>query len=309
MSSGEEFLEELGRMADVQTFDWAKMNASGQGLMQSDSYLIQLGIARDTWMAQLPVLGITDEEIEDATNNGDKYWDDLGRAIVERRTVITDTIGIGAKLIPTASAIEVTTATLRTVAIYTTASAKFGTAYHLKNGARVEVQAGQMTLAEAEEEASRLLSMWTALVKLKNSHAFDLVEPGHEPTQGLGLAWYWVALIALSVIAILSELYIQNKRQDFENKARWARCFDEKGAPRSPWPSDCSTWFEGMKDDHWSLLDKLLNPLRDLTKPAGIGIGMAIVVAAAIYVGGVYVLPALTRGGGGVRRLPAPAGA
>lgn len=309
--SAEGFLLELAALADVASFDWPALRAGGAGLMESDAYLLRLGIARDTWMALLPTLGITDEEIERATENGGQYWDDLATTIIAHKNPIHEALGAGKWLLPSATALELDSAVLRNLAIYTTASAKLGTRYHEANLARVDVQAGTTSLEDAELEASRLLAMWDSLVTLKNNHAFDLVQPSSNETavRGLGLVWYWWVVIAIGVIAILAELYIHNKQQDFENKVRWARCFDEQGKPREPWPTDCAAWFEGLKNDQWSLIATLLAPFRDLTKPAGVGIGMAIVVAASIYVAGVYVLPALARGGfaGGPKRLPAGA--
>lgn len=310
--SGEGFLLELAALADVASFDWPAMNAAGTGLMQSDVYIARLRIARDTWMALLPTLGITDEEIDRAVEDGGKYWNDLATTIISHQNPIHDALGAGSMLLPSASALEFDSAVMRNLAIYTTASAKLGTRYHEANLARVDVQAGTTRLEDAELEASRLLAMWDSLVTLKNKHAFDLVQPSENETlavRGLGLGWYWYVVIALGLVAILAELYIHNKQQDFENKVRWARCFDEQGKPREPWPADCAAWFEGLKNDQWSLLANLLAPFRDLTKPAGVGIGMAIVVAAGIYVAGVYVLPALLRGGfaGGPKRLPAGA--
>ncbi len=296
--STHDLLVEIAGYADIPPLPWAELRAGGNSLMQSDAYLSLLRQKHVAFTGVVATLDIPKEEWEDtiAVDLTDA-WSDAYDRVSRFAGEYAAASRLGTAAVATKFALQLWEETLVRLIVLVDEVCIRNLEAHEQGLPRIAVAEGLMSEAEAEASASRTYQLWEAVITIDAAGYLAPLKRRAVPASGLGAALPPVAIVTIVVVVIAAIVLIilYGRQQAIEDEHWKTVCVDKAGNPRVPLPKGCADALGGggiVAD-----LARLFEGLGKATggESIGKGIAVAVVAAALLYVGGVYVLPALMR--------------
>lgn len=293
-------VETLAGYADLKTIPWPSLDQAGHGFMVSDAYVELIQAERTRWRqaSQALVPSLTNDEVIAAADNAKNAWTGVYDELERRASSVVAAITRGDVSVAFSDAVSLPVATLRATVIACSAMADAGALAHETGAVRFAVQSGEWSVERAEQDADQILAMYDALSTLAEGGTLDALKP--PPVAGLG--WIQALVVAVAVVTaiiVIAWLIITWREQSYVYDMRRNRCFDKDGNPRAPWPSDCQLYFDNLAKQPFGHLTAAFAPFTEGAKGFGASIGSALGWAlgltAMLYVGAVWILPAMER--------------
>lgn len=299
-------LETMASYAHPPAFPWADLEAQGKGLIQSDAYLAVLEAKFNqyfqvVWRLDIPELqlgGLSSSEARAA-------YEDLSNRLASRAGVFIDAISRGSPTVALDEALKVPSDLLAAVLVALSAVAYSDYQGHDSGAWRWMVTHGRTSVEEAKSSAEDIYRLWDAVIQLDNAGLLESLKKPEfkKPTSGLGAVQIpigiaiVIAVAVVVVIAILSWVIVTLKVESNRVEMIEKSCFDpDTGKPLSPAPPHCAKYWNNIAEDPNAHLNTFLAPLNKFSEQMGEAVKKLFTIAGwgvLLYVGGVYVLPAV----------------
>jgi hypothetical protein len=297
-------LAAIAAYAKLAKFPWAELEAQGKGLLQSDAYI---GVLEERfnqyfqviWRLDIPELrfgGVSADQARGAV-------EDLKAAIAARSGKIFDAIASGNPLLAIGDAVSIPADVLRMAIVINNAVTWADFSGHDSGAWAWAVVHGRASLEEAKASAQDCYRLWTVIIDLDKAGVLEpLKRPEFKkPTAGLGAAPIAAgALVAIVVavvlvVAIIAWLVVTLTVEAHRVQMIEQTCFDEHGKLLSPAPDHCKKYLDNIAQDPNAHLTAMFKPLTDALSSAVKGFFGVVGVGVLLYIGAVYVLPAVTQ--------------
>jgi len=298
-------LDELASYADVEGLPWSTLKAAGAGLLESDEYISLLDVVWERYYRVITTLDITDADWEAVTvDDADEAWASVYREIESRAAGILDAIATAQPMVAYDRATTFYSGVLKRLVMVAAGTSHQAYATHKMGAQRALVEEGKVRIEDAEKSADDIQKTWLGLAKLDEwgilatlkkpqfLSGVGQVPPVAAPPVAVARA-IPIVIALVAAIAIVAYLVVAVREQSFRNTFVERQCFDASGNPNPNAPPWCGELGQAIAEDPSSVLATFMRPVTEgvagLTKTLGWIAG----VSAVLYIGGVYVLPAL----------------
>lgn len=291
-------LEELAARYDALDLPWEELDRAGTGLLESDAYIDVMRERFDEYFKMMFTLDIPEITYKQqlALDQARDAYKVVKDATVLVAPVAVEAIALAVPTLSAKEAMHVRAIALRRMIVVANAVAASSLAAHETGVVRWMVERGEMTLEEAMKDASDTYAIWGALLELDRLGLLNVYKKPQFGTSGLGEITTATVVLVIAIvagIAIVAWLVITlvegSRRAEFMDKS----CFDADGRLLADRPPFCDRYGDELAKNPNAHLASAMEPFTLAAGTLSKGLAAAAILGVVLYVGGVYVMPAM----------------
>jgi len=265
----------------------------------SDAYIDTLQSGFDQYFQVIFQLDIPELQFGDTTTRQARTaYDVMVAAITAKTSAVYAAVAAGKPFVAAHEAVTLPTSTLRTFLVLLNAVTWANFQAHEAGGWRWAVNNGRVSLAELQNSAESIYRLWRLVGKLSSMGALNALKKPQFKMSGLGDplsggALVAIALVAVATIAILAFCLMTLKVEANRDKMIRDTCLDADGRLLAAPPPHCAKYFDNLAKDPNGHLAAMFGPLTEGLNTAIKSIATVAGIGVLLYVGAIYVLPAV----------------
>ncbi len=284
----------------------------GTELPWTPNYVDTMQTAFDEYFLVLFELDIPELGFETSTKEARTAYETLKAGLISKASAVYNAIVAGKPFVAASEAVTIPVGTLRQFLVSLNAVTWASFQQHESGAWSWAVQQGMASTEEMRSSASLVYRMWKLVGKLHAMGALNaLKKPQFKGTSGLGElttgAIIAIALASVAAIAILAWFVLTLKVESNRVDAMEKTCLDDDGRLLANPPPHCGVYFNNIAQNPNAHLATFLAPVTEALTAAVRSIAWVAGAGVLLYVGAVYVLPAVVgtfSGGRKYRALP-----
>lgn len=286
----------------------------GTDLPWTPNYVDTMQTAFDEYFLVLFELDIPELGFETSTKEARTAYETLKAGLISKASAVYDAIVAGKPFVAASEAVTIPVGTLRQFLVSLNAVTWASFQQHESGAWSWAVQQGIASTEEMRSSAALVYRMWKLVGKLHAMGALNaLKKPQFKGTSGLGgeplstAAIIAIAIASVAVIAILAWFVLTLKVESNRVALMEETCLDENGKLIPNAPPHCGIYFNNIAQNPNAHLATFLAPVTEALTAAVKSIAWVAGAGVLLYVGAVYVLPAVVgtfSGGRKYRALP-----
>jgi hypothetical protein len=275
----------------------------------SDAYVDTLQAGFDQYFQVIFKLDIPELQFGETTvSQARTAYDVMVAALTSKVTAVYSAVAAGKPFVAMHEAVNVPASTLRTFLVLLNAVTWANFQAHEAGAWRWAVNNGKVTLPELQASAESVYRLWALVGKLEKLGALNALKKPQ--FKGLGEAFSTTAMVviaitAVAVIAIIAFCLMTLKVESNRDKMIRDTCLDKDGRYLANPPPHCPKYFDNLAKDPNGHLTAMFGPLTDTLNTAIKSIATVAGIGVLLYVGAVFVLPAVVGTFASRRRAPA----